>query len=172
MPTSDKPQSKLWFNDGRWWASLYNEASTRYHIYWLDLSNPLDQKWIDTGTDLDTRPQTMADILWDNTAKKLYLVSGGPSLDAWFMRYSYNPATKLYARDFNPVVVRSGGSETIALDKDLDRQAVGHIHPGQQSVCQSQHHQRLSLGAAICDARCAPARHSLWRRYFVAGRLS
>jgi hypothetical protein len=118
LPTSDKPQSKLWFNDGRWWASLYNEASTRYHIYWLDLSNPLDQKWIDTGTDLDTRPQTMADILWDNTAKKLYLVSGGPSLDAWFMRYSYNPATKLYARDVNPVVVRSGGSETIALDKD------------------------------------------------------
>jgi hypothetical protein len=118
LPTSDKPQSKLWFNDGRWWASLYHEASATYHIYWLDLTNMLDQKWIDTGTVLDSRAQTMADILWDNTAKKLYIVSGGTGLDAWFMRYSYSTATKLYTRDVNPVVVRSGGGETIVLDKD------------------------------------------------------
>lgn len=118
LPSSDKPQSKLWFNDGRWWASLYNTNVNTYHIYWLDLSNMLDQKWIDTNTELDTRAQTMADILWDNSAKKLYIVSGGTSLDAWFMRYSYNPATKTYSRDFSPVVVRSGGGETIVLDKD------------------------------------------------------
>ncbi|MEP7188924.1 MAG: hypothetical protein ABI901_07045, partial [Roseiflexaceae bacterium] len=117
LPSSDKPQSKLWFNDGRWWASLYNMTSHTYHIYWLDLAI---QDWKETipATDLDTRAQTQADILWDNTAKKLYIVSGGTSLDAWFMRYSYNPATKTYSRDFNPVVVRSGGGETIVLDKD------------------------------------------------------
>ena len=115
LPSSDKPQSKLWFNDGRWWGSLYNTTSKNYHIYWLDLTT---QDWIDTGTVLDSRAQTMADILWDNTAKKLYLVSGGAGTDGWFMRYSYNPATRLYTRDFNPVVVRSGGSETIVLDKD------------------------------------------------------
>jgi hypothetical protein len=115
LPSSDKPQSKLWFNDGRWWASLYNLTSHTYHIYWLDLTT---QDWNDTLTDLDTRAQTQADILWDNTAKKLYLVSGGTGTDAWFMRYSYNPATKTYLRDFNPVVVRSGGGETIVLDKD------------------------------------------------------
>ncbi|MEO7913220.1 MAG: hypothetical protein ABIV47_26525, partial [Roseiflexaceae bacterium] len=115
LPSSDKPQSKLWFNDGRWWASMYNLTSHSYRIYWLDLTT---QDWIPTTTDLDTRAQTMTDILWDNTAKKLYLVSGGTGTDAWFMRYSYNPATKLYARDFAPVVVRSGGGETIVLDKD------------------------------------------------------
>jgi len=115
VPSSDKPQSKLWFNDGRWWASLYNLASTTYRIYWLDLSI---QEWTPTTTDLDTRAQTQSDILWDNTAKKLYLVSGGAGTDAWFMRYSYNPATKTYTRDFAPVVVRSGGGETIVLDKD------------------------------------------------------
>ena len=69
LPTSDKPQSKLWFNDGRWWGSLYNEASAKYHIYWLDLTNPLDQKWIDTGTELDPRPPTMADILWETSPR-------------------------------------------------------------------------------------------------------
>jgi hypothetical protein len=115
LPSSDKPQSKLWFNDGRWWGSLYSTTSKNYHIYWLDLTR---QDWIDTGTVLDSRAQTMADILWDNTAKKLYLVSGGAGTDGWFMRYSYDAATRLYTRDFNPVVARSGGSETIVLDKD------------------------------------------------------
>jgi hypothetical protein len=115
LPSSDKPQSKLWYNDGRWWGSLYNKNTSSYRIYWLDLTT---QDWKDTLTDLDTRAQTQADILWDNTAKKLYLVSGGAGADGWFMRYSYNPATKLYSRDFNPIVVRSGGGETIVLDKD------------------------------------------------------
>jgi hypothetical protein len=115
LPTADKPQSKLWYNDGRWWASLYNTGAGRYRIYWLNL---LTQDWTDTGTDLDTRAQSAADILWDNSTQKLYLVSGGAGVDGWFMRYSYNQATKTYSRDFNPIVVRSGGGETIALDKD------------------------------------------------------
>jgi hypothetical protein len=115
LPTGDKPQSKLWYNDGHWWASLYNKAAGKYHIYWLDL---ITQDWTDTGTELDTRAQTAADILWDNSAKKLYMVSGGVTMDGWFMRYSYDPATKIYTRDFNPIVVRTGGGETIVLDKD------------------------------------------------------
>ena len=115
LPTSDKPQSKLWFNDGRWWGSLYNKTTGTYHIYWLNLTT---QDWTDTGTDLDSRAQTSADILWDNTAKKLYLVSGGVGADGWFMRYSYSPATRTYSRDFTPIVVRSGGGESIAMDKD------------------------------------------------------
>jgi hypothetical protein len=115
LPTADKPQSKLWYNDGRWWASLYNTSTGRYKIYWLDL---ITQDWTNTGTDLDTRAQTSADILWDNSAQKLYIVSGGTGADGWFMRYSYSSATKTYTRDFNPIVVRSGGGESIALDKD------------------------------------------------------
>lgn len=115
LPTADKPQSKLWYNDGRWWASLYNTGAGRYRIYWLNL---LTQDWTDTGTELDSRAQTAADILWDNSAQKLYLVSGGVGTDGWFMRYSYSQATKTYTRDFNPIVVRSGGGETIVLDKD------------------------------------------------------
>jgi hypothetical protein len=115
LPTSDKPQSKLWHNDGRWWASLFNKNTGKYHIYWLDV---ITQDWTDTGTELDSRPQTMADILWDNFTKKLYIASGGPGTDGWFMRYTYNPATKTYSRDFNPIVVRSGGGETLVLDKD------------------------------------------------------
>jgi hypothetical protein len=122
-PTGEKPQSKLWYNDGRWWGSLFNNSAGKYHIYWLNTAN---QTWIDTGTVLDPRPQTKADCLWDGT--HLYIASGGGSdlsgsgtiapLDAWLFRYSYNAAAKNYTLDFSPVTIRGGGAETIVIDKD------------------------------------------------------
>ena len=45
-PSGEKPQSKLWYNDGRWWGSLFNKNTHTYHIYWLDLQS---QIWMDTG---------------------------------------------------------------------------------------------------------------------------
>jgi hypothetical protein len=118
-PTGEKPQSKLWFNDGLWWADMFNNVAGSYHIYWL---NPATQKWNDTGTVLDTRPQTKADCLWDGT--HLYVVSGGYDLNspnaysAQLYRYSYNAQTNQYSLDFGPVLVRNGGAEAIVLDKD------------------------------------------------------
>src|SRR5215218_5220794 len=32
-PTADKPQSKLWFLDGRWWGVLFNASTRRFEIY-------------------------------------------------------------------------------------------------------------------------------------------
>jgi len=117
-PTGEKPQSKLWFNDGRWWADLFSSAAGAYHIYTLDRAA---QRWVDTGTALDSRPRTKADCLWDGL--HLYVVSGGglestgADLDARLYRYSY--AAGIYALDPGfPVTVRSGGAETIALAKD------------------------------------------------------
>jgi hypothetical protein len=121
-PTGEKPQSKLWFNDGIWWADIFNNVAGSYHIYWL---NPATQTWNDTGTVLDTRPQTKADCLWDGT--HLYVVSGGLDLNApsaysaQLYRYSYHPNMPInnrYALDFGPVLVRNGGAETIVIDKD------------------------------------------------------
>src|SRR5690348_13057034 len=31
-PTADKPQSKLWFNDGSWWADMFAPASGTWHV--------------------------------------------------------------------------------------------------------------------------------------------
>src|SRR5437899_1214171 len=59
-PTGEKPQSKLWYNDGRWWASMLDSISKSYYIYYLQ-----DQTWIKTTTQLDDRAQTQADCLWD-----------------------------------------------------------------------------------------------------------
>ena len=123
-PTGEKPQSKLWYNDGRWWGDLFNNTDGKYHIYWLNIGT---QTWVDTGTVLDLRPQTKADCLWTGT--RLYVASGGGSdlsgsgttapLPANLYRYSYNAATKAYSLDNGfPVTIRNGGAETIVIDKD------------------------------------------------------
>lgn len=124
-PTGEKPQSKLWYNDGRWWGDLFNTSDGKYHIYWLDL---VTQTWKDTGTILDPRTQTKADCLWDGT--HLYVASGGGGADssgsgtpaalpANLYRYSYNPITHVYSLDTGfPVPIRDDGAESIVLDKD------------------------------------------------------
>src|SRR5262245_6404693 len=48
-PTGEKPQSKLWFNDGRWWASMLHSDS-KFYIFYLDLNT---QTWVKTNTPLD-----------------------------------------------------------------------------------------------------------------------
>src|SRR3712207_5986342 len=74
-PTGEKPQSKLWFNDGVWWASLFDRSSEEYRIYRYDWSA---HTWSDTGTLIDERNTSKADTLWDGT--HLYVVSAGSGL--------------------------------------------------------------------------------------------
>ncbi|KPV48726.1 hypothetical protein SE17_36530, partial [Kouleothrix aurantiaca] len=31
-PTGEKPQSKLWYNDGRWWADMFSPAARAHRI--------------------------------------------------------------------------------------------------------------------------------------------
>ena len=125
-PTGEKPESKLWFNDGLWWGSLCNDAAQEYHIYRFDRAI---QDWIDTGTVLDDRTAGKADTLWDETNQKLYVVShpfttnGQPtsSSSKWgrLYRFSYDAGTKTYSLDAGfPVNVTRGTSETLVIDKD------------------------------------------------------
>jgi hypothetical protein len=109
-PTGEKPESKLWWNDGFWWGSLYNDAAQAYHIYRLDLAS---QSWVDTGTFLDDRNASKADTLWDG--QHLYVVShifttnGQPASGSnnWgrLYRFSYNSGTKTYSLDSGVVPV-------------------------------------------------------------------
>jgi PKD repeat protein len=124
-PTGSKPESKLWFNDGRWWASMFDPTSGDHHIFWLDGSTGA---WTDTETTIDTRQDTRADALWDAAAGKLYVAShvfttaGATAASAnagklW--RFSYASATKTYSLDAGfPVDVNSAATETLVIDKD------------------------------------------------------
>jgi trimeric autotransporter adhesin len=120
--TGEKPESKLWWNDGFWWASMWDTGSADFHIFKLDVGT---QTWTDTGVALDDRAGTRADVLWDGAAGKLYVAShrfsespatGFPSR---LYRYSYNSATDTYTRDAGfPVSINNFRTETLVIDKD------------------------------------------------------
>ena len=63
-PTATKPESKLWFAQGSWWASMASVASGGYRIHRLDRGSGT---WVDTGVDLDPRGATQADVLWNGS---------------------------------------------------------------------------------------------------------
>jgi IPT/TIG domain len=125
-PTGEKPESKLWWNDGLWWASLWNPTAAVYHIYQFDLPT---QTWVDTGTPIDDRASSKADTLWDQASQKLYIVShrflsvGASNTNSanWgrLYRYSYSSATHSYTLDVGfPVTVNRGRSEILVIAKD------------------------------------------------------
>lgn len=118
-PTADKPQSKLWFNDGIWWASAFSRSDRAHHIYRLDWNT---QTWSDTGVVIDTRDRAKVDTLWDGT--RLYVAAAGPSSSsssdsARILSFSYDGSSKTYSLDSGfPVTITNGGIESIVIEKD------------------------------------------------------
>jgi hypothetical protein len=139
--SSEKPESKLWFNDGFWWASMWSgPASGGYHIYKLDAAT---QAWVDTGTELDDRRGSKADTLWDG--QKLYVVShiftgdgspAPPQDSGRLYRYSYDSVGQTYSLDAGfPVEVNGAESETLVIAKDsTDRLWVTWVESSQVMV--------------------------------------
>jgi hypothetical protein len=121
-PTADKPQSKLWFNDGSWWGSLWNGADFTIHRF-----DVAAQSWTDTKTVIDARSKSHADMLWDGA--HLYalssIIQGGASNDpsVRLYRFAYDAHARTYALDSGfPVRIFTPASsddlETAVLDKD------------------------------------------------------
>jgi uncharacterized repeat protein (TIGR02059 family) len=118
-PTGSKPESKLWFNDGRWWASMWDIPTADFYIWVLDQST---DTWSRTNTRLDDRSSTRADVLWDGT--KLYVAShnfsenDGSGLSRLY-RYSYDTSTDTYTLDSGfPATINSVRTETLVIAKD------------------------------------------------------
>ena len=111
-PTSEMAQSKLWFHDGSWWASMLDKTSASYHIYQLDWAT---QQWNDTGVQLDNRPKTKADVLWDGTY--LYVASSSTSDPIRLYRYTYSNGTYTLSSGF-PVQLSSDKARVVVIDKD------------------------------------------------------
>jgi Big-like domain-containing protein len=119
-PTGEKPESKAWFNDGFWWASMWDTASSRYEIFKLNTGT---QTWSSTNVSLDTRSNTKADTLWDGT--KLYVsshvFSKSPALGyaSYLYRFSYNASTDTYTLDAGfRQTINNYRSESLVIDKD------------------------------------------------------
>jgi hypothetical protein len=125
-PTGNKPQSKLWYADGQWWATLFNATAGQHRIYRLDRAA---QRWDDTGTPIDPRRSTRADVLFDGSRNKLYVAShvfsktSGAATTAangaklW--RYSFDPAGDRYTLDPGfPAAINSATAEALSIDRD------------------------------------------------------
>jgi PKD repeat protein len=119
-PSASKLESKLWFNDGSWWGSLWSTEAGDFHIYRLNGSS---HEWVDTGVPLDTRGGTRADALWDGT--HLYVASHGfanvasPGYPARLYRLSYDSDRDTYVHDAGfPVLISNYKTETLVIDKD------------------------------------------------------
>jgi PKD repeat protein len=149
--TGDKPESKLWWNDGFWWASMWSRSAGDYHIFRLNTAN---QSWIDTGTVLDDRANTRADTLWDAGTNKLYVAShlfstgsssGSP---ARLYRYSYEAATDTYSLDAGfPVQIGNYRTEALTIAKDSTGQLWATWKQGTTFV----------VNASVCNPGCNDA---------------
>lgn len=131
-PTGEKPESKLWWNDGFWWGSMYSPGDNKMHIFRLNWGT---QTWEDSGVILDPRPNSKADVLWSQSNQKLYVAShiGVSSSDDvkscetpitagncdLLFRYTYTPTLQTYTLDAGfPVTVNKDKTETLVLARD------------------------------------------------------
>ena len=123
-PTGTKrAESVLWWNDGSWWADMWDTTTQHFQIFRLNVST---QTWTSTGTTLDPRANSHADVLWNGS--HLYVAShltipdeqpavqGSPS---YLYRYSYSSGTKTYSLDAGfPVQINDYKTETLVIDRD------------------------------------------------------
>ncbi|MGH3036626.1 MAG: DUF7594 domain-containing protein [Gaiellaceae bacterium] len=150
-PTGSKPESKLWWNDGSWWGSMWDAASADFHIFRLNTGM---QTWSDTGVAIEDRSGTRSDVLWDAAAGKLYVAthrwsespaSGFPSR---LYRFSYNAATDTYTPDPGfPVQINNFRTETLVIDKDSSGQLWATWVQGGQ----------VWVSATVCNPGCNDA---------------
>jgi Ca2+-binding RTX toxin-like protein len=57
-PSGYKAESKVWFAQGRWFASIYRASTRQYEIYRLNAA----QNWAPTGVVLDNRDSSRQDV--------------------------------------------------------------------------------------------------------------
>ena len=117
-PTEDKPQSKLWFTDGSWWALMRTTGAGADGDADITIHRLLpDHTWRDTGTVVDTRPDGTGDALWEDGT--LLVVSRVPSGSVDVARLAYDPAGDTYtmASGF-PRSVAAGSIESVTIARD------------------------------------------------------
>jgi Ca2+-binding RTX toxin-like protein len=126
-PTTSKPESKLWFNDGFWWAVMARPSASGvdYHIVRLSLR---PQRWVDTGVPVDERGSARQDVL--STGSKLFIASHkfvdvtsntapGANDEMNLYRFSYDTGTNKYTLDAGfPTTIDVEKSETLVIDAD------------------------------------------------------
>ncbi len=112
-PTKDKPQSKLWYQDGTWWGLLVTPAERQVHVFELQDNHA----WRDTGVVVDERQLSTADVLWDG--ERLHVATRTRDSEIRYLRLAYLPEARTYQVEPGfPVVLSPDGANSVALAKD------------------------------------------------------
>ena len=121
-PTTSKPESKLWFDHGSWWAVMFAPSTGEYDIFRLNLRA---QRWVNTGVQVDTRDSTRQDALV--AGGKLFIAShkyvgttqnvpAGANDEMRLFRYSFVGGK--YQSDGLFTTIDPEKSETLVIDRD------------------------------------------------------
>jgi Ca2+-binding RTX toxin-like protein len=126
-PTTSKPESKLWFNDGFWWAVMAKKVTATNNDYDIFRLRLRPQRWVDTGVLVDQRASTRQDVLW--TGSKLFIAAHkyvavsdfdstpAPGDQMLLYRFSYSAGSNTYTLD-GTAVINAQKSETLVIDRD------------------------------------------------------
>jgi hypothetical protein len=114
-PSENKPQSKLWFLDGSWWALMVSAGGQLVRIHEL----MPDHTWRDTGVTVDDRVDGTGDALWSAADGKLFVATRSKTANLKVARFSYDTVSRTWSGDAGfPVAVTTGGSESATIDRD------------------------------------------------------
>ena len=115
-----RAESALWWNDGYWWANMWDPATADFHIFRLDQATQL---WQDTGVPLDRRSNTHADVLWDGThlyvASHVHATTASSGYPSYLYRLTYDSVTRQYVHDPGfPAQINNYRMDALVIDKD------------------------------------------------------
>jgi PKD repeat protein len=108
--TAGANQSKLWFNDGRWFAVMFDPVTTpnaKFRIYRFDMTT---QNWTTTSTPIDDRNRSHGDYL--SVGNTLYVASAHPTAGLRFYRFAYSAATHAYTLAAGPTELANTSTGT------------------------------------------------------------
>ncbi|MEA2305917.1 MAG: hypothetical protein QOH43_3197, partial [Solirubrobacteraceae bacterium] len=128
--TGTKPESKLWYDHGAWWAVMGH--GSELSIWRLDRGT---ETWIDTGTIVEARTAgdyradalaeddgsvTIATHLFINAGHGVIPPQANPATGARLTRYAYDASTDEYlpAPGFSPAAINDVRTETLVVDRD------------------------------------------------------
>ncbi|MGV8968640.1 MAG: fibronectin type III domain-containing protein [Cellulomonas sp.] len=116
-PSADKPQSKLWYAQGAWWAVMRTKTGP-VTVRRLEANHT----WTDTGVVVDDRVTSTADVLYDGG--KVFLTSRVANGAMEVLRLSYDQAAGRWRIDAGfPVSPTTAGSESASIARD----SLGHL---------------------------------------------
>jgi hypothetical protein len=121
--TGEKPQSKIWKHDGRWWSVLQTSAGVG--VFELQTNQPDAGEWrnvclLINSTDVDYNPDYQADILADGESTFILLHKLNAD-EILIYRINYSGGAYTSVDDFRPAsnpIVLSEDAETATLALD------------------------------------------------------